>query len=121
MDKEKAIEKIAKVKQLAEKGVGGEKEDAKRLCKELIKKYGITMEDVKAFEQGEADEIARSKADIIGLSIALGIIANCLEDERTECEMCGRYGSEYCKECPTQKNIEDLCLQYETLKRKLEK
>lgn len=42
----KKIELVKKVKALAERGVGGEKEDAIKLLEKLMKKYGIEEADV---------------------------------------------------------------------------
>ena len=42
----KKIEMIKKVKALANRGVGGEKEDAAKLLEKLMKKYGIEEADI---------------------------------------------------------------------------
>ena len=42
----KKIELIKKVKALADRGVGGEKEDAAKLLEKLMKKYGIEEADI---------------------------------------------------------------------------
>ena len=41
MDREQAAEKLKKIKALAERGVGGEKETAMRMYRELMEKYQI--------------------------------------------------------------------------------
>ena len=46
MDKEKAKERYLKLKALAERGVGGEKETAKRMLEKHMKKYGIEIESL---------------------------------------------------------------------------
>lgn len=42
MEREKAIEKLKKLKALAERGVGGERETAMKIYKELLEKYEIS-------------------------------------------------------------------------------
>ena len=44
------IELAKKIKELADRGVGGEKTNAKLLLKKLMKKHGITMKDIKGEE-----------------------------------------------------------------------
>lgn len=46
MDKEQAAEKLKKIKALAERGVGGEKETAMRMYRELMEKYQIEEAEV---------------------------------------------------------------------------
>ena len=47
MDKQKIIDKILKVKALADKGTEGERANAERMLKELMEKYGISESDLK--------------------------------------------------------------------------
>lgn len=46
MSKQDIIEKIKKVKRLAEKGVDGEKESAQKRVEEMMQRYGITEADL---------------------------------------------------------------------------
>ena len=46
MTREQAQEKLKKLKALAERGVGGEKETAMKLYRELMKKYEIEEEEI---------------------------------------------------------------------------
>lgn len=46
MDREQAAEKLKKIKALAERGVGGEKETAMRMYRELMEKYQIEEAEV---------------------------------------------------------------------------
>lgn len=46
MNKDKIIDRITKVKALADRGTDGERAAAERLLKELMDKYGITDEDI---------------------------------------------------------------------------
>ncbi len=52
IQRERVLEKLGKIKALAEKGIGGEKETAMRLYAELCIKYGITEEETD-FEEIE--------------------------------------------------------------------
>lgn len=47
IQREKALEKLGKIKALAERGVGGEKETALRMYKELMEKYDISEEEAE--------------------------------------------------------------------------
>ena len=46
MNKETIIQRIMKVKALADRGTDGERDAAEKLLKELMEKYGITDEDI---------------------------------------------------------------------------
>lgn len=46
-ERERLLEKLEKVRTLAERGVGGEKESAERTLAELMERYGITEEDLE--------------------------------------------------------------------------
>lgn len=46
MTRDEALDKIRKVYELANRGEGGERESAKARLDELIKKYGITLEEL---------------------------------------------------------------------------
>lgn len=45
MDREKAKEKLKKIKALAERGVGGEKESAMKMYRELLEKYELQEDE----------------------------------------------------------------------------
>lgn len=47
MTKQEIIERIKKVKRLAESGVEGEKENAQSMVDELMNQYGITESDLE--------------------------------------------------------------------------
>lgn len=55
MDKERAkiIDKAKKLKELADRGVGGEKENAKRMYDAYKKKHNLTDEDVKGHKYSD--------------------------------------------------------------------
>ena len=46
--REKVLEKLGKIKALAERGVGGEKETALRMYEELCRKYDISEDEAEA-------------------------------------------------------------------------
>ena len=46
-ERERLLEKLGKVKALADRGEGGEKESAERTLAVLMKRYGITEEDLE--------------------------------------------------------------------------
>ena len=48
IQREKVLEKLGKIKALAERGVGGEKETARRMYEDLCRKYGITADEAEA-------------------------------------------------------------------------
>ena len=51
---ENLIERLKKIAALAERGIGGEKENAKRILARMMEKYGITSEDL-----GEGREVKK--------------------------------------------------------------
>ena len=50
MNRQDIIDRLKKIKALSEKGVGGEKGSAERHLEELMRKYGITEEDLNEEE-----------------------------------------------------------------------
>lgn len=50
MNRQDIIDRLKKIKSLSEKGVGGEKDSAERHLEELMRKYGITEEDLNEEE-----------------------------------------------------------------------
>ena len=47
IQREKALEKLRKIKALAERGVGGEKETAMRMYEDLCKKYNVSEDEAE--------------------------------------------------------------------------
>ena len=47
-ERERLLEKLGKVKALADRGEGGEKESAERTLAALMKRYGVTEEELEA-------------------------------------------------------------------------
>lgn len=113
MQKAAMVKKLAAVKELAENGVGGEKETAQRMYKALKEKYGITDEEVEAVKEPTAVEV---KQEFSSIAFALWVLTNNLAEEREFCREC----MESCRDCSTYENIKDLEKQYEKLTRQLE-
>ena len=111
MTREQAADKLKKLKALAEKGVGGEREDARRLYEKIKRKYGISEEELQQDPQErqfDGDTLFQAATT-----------ATMLKAEQEECDACpGHYGQEECESCGTYENIQKLCLQLETLSRK---
>lgn len=119
MTAEKMTVKLAKLKALAENGVGGEKETAKRMYKELREKYGISEEAVAAVTEPTAEEV---KQELSSISFALWVLANNLAEEAEVCARCTLpKGAVGCEDCATKQNRIDLERQYEDLKSQFER
>ena len=111
--------KLAKLKALAEKGVGGEKETAQRMYEDLKAKYSITDEAVATVTTPIAAEV---KQELSSISFALWVIVNNLAEEAEMCARCPYpQGSSSCDGCATIENREDLEKQYEELKLQFER
>ena len=109
MTKEQAAEKLKKLKNLAERGVDGEKETALRLYEELKEKYSIEDQDLsEARQQSSGGEDERFFEKVM--------TAWSIQKELEVCDNCPyTNGEAICEECGTYENIKDLCLQYEEL------
>lgn len=114
MQKEAMIKKLAAVKALAENGVGGEKETARRMYKDLKEKYGITDGEVEAVKEPAATEVKKEFSDI---AFAMWVLASNLDEEMRVCWDYCPYNDkkEMCAGCSTNDNIKDLKAQYEEL------
>ena len=111
MTREQAADKLKKLKALAEKGVGGEREDARRLYEKIKRKYGISEEELQQDPQErqfDGDTLFQAATT-----------ATMLKAEQEECDACpGHYGQAECKECGTYGNIQMLSRRLERLSRK---
>ena len=105
MTRDQTVKKLKALKELAERGVGGEKEGAKRLYNKLKSKYGRQQEpQEKPLDGGEMFQAATA--------------AMLLKEEQQECDGCPvKFGQKECEECGTYANIQKLCLQLEKLSR----
>ena len=119
MTADKMTLKLAKLKALAENGVGGEKETAQRMYEDLKAKYSITDEMVEAIRKPTAQEV---KQELSSISFALWVLANNLAEEVEMCNRCPYpQGGSSCDGCATIENRKDLEKQYEELKLKFER
>ena len=119
MTADKMTVKLAKLKALAENGVGGEKETAQRMYEDLKAKYSITDEAVAAIAKPTAAEV---KQELSSISFALWVIVNNLAEEVEMCNRCPYpQGSSSCDGCATIENRKDLEKQYEELKLQFER
>lgn len=119
MTADKMTVKLAKLKALAENGVGGEKETAQRMYEDLKAKYSITDEAVAAIAKPTAAEV---KQELSSISFALWVLANNLAEEVEMCNRCPYpQGSSSCDGCATIENRKDLEKQYEELKLQFER
>ena len=113
MTREQAADKLKKLKALAEKGVGGEREDARRLYEKIKRKYGISEEELQQEQQNQQEK--PFDGDTL---FQAATAATMLKAEQEECDACpGHYGQEECESCGTYENIQRLCLQLEKLSR----
>lgn len=112
MTREQITKKLKALKNLAETGVGGEKESAQQMYEKLKNKYGISEEEL---QQEKQESRQKFDGDIIFQAAAAAAM---LEAEQQECDGCpARCGQKECEECGTYKNIQRLCLQLEMLAR----
>ena len=120
MQKEAMIKKLAAVKALAENGVGGEKETARRMYKDLKEKYGITDGEVAAVKEPAAAEVKKEFSDI---AFAMWVLASNLDEEIRICWDYCPYSDkkEMCAGCATNENIKDLKAQYGELTAQFER
>ena len=113
MTREQAADKLKKLKALAEQGVGGERQDARRLYEKIKIKYGISEEELKEPQQDPQEK--QFDGDTL---FQAATTATMLKAEQEECDACpGHYGQEECESCGTYENIQRLCLQLEKLSR----
>ena len=121
-DRKKIIAKLAKIQALAERGEGGEKVTALQMYEALKDKYGISDEEVQQAAAVPVDITQIDLKQYWGIVFSMGIIANNLQDELDFCNECPHtHTEEDCGECSTHQNIKGLQLQYEEMKRRLEK
>ena len=113
MTREQAADKLKKLKALAEQGVGGERQDARRLYEKIKIKYGISEEELQQEQQNQQEK--PFDGDTL---FQAATAATMLKAEQEECDACpGHYGQEECESCGTYENIQRLCLQLEKLSR----
>lgn len=120
--REKIIEKLAKIKTLAERGTAGEKETAAQMYEALKAKYNISDKEV---QQAAVEPPDISKVNLRrfgGLSFRLTIVIQNLAEEMCYCEMCEhKTGDDLCRNCGTYGNIKDLQEQYASIQDQIQK
>lgn len=121
-NKQKIIEKMAKIKALAERGTAGEKETAAQMYEALKTKYNISDKEV---QQAAAEPPDISKINLRrfgGLSFRLTIVIQNLAEEMCCCEMCEhKTGDDICGSCGTYGNIKGLQEQYASVQDQIQK
>lgn len=122
MQKEEMIKKLAAVKELAEKGVGGEKETARRMYEKLKEKYGITDSEIETVKEPAE---AAVRQEFSGIMFTMWVLTSNLNEEMMICRDCRQYREdgmkEMCARCATNANIKELKRQYEELAGQLER
>ena len=114
MTRDQEIKKLKALKELAQRGVGGEKEGARRLYEKLKSKYGISEEELKEPQQNPQEKQFDGET-----LFQAATTATMLKAEQEECDACpGHYGQAECKECGTYGNIQRLSRRLERLSRK---
>ena len=118
IQREKVLEKLGKIKALAERGVGGEKETAMRMYEELCRKYNISDDEAEAalmkLETRWFSYSTQLEKEFI--AFALWVLTNNLAEEKELCRAC----LANCRDCSTYENIKDIERQYEELTRQFE-
>lgn len=109
MTKDQAERKLKVLKALAERGVGGEKETAKRFYEQLKKKYDLQEETVR--EEAGSDTVISM--------FYIGMMGFTLQQELENCNECPcQNGQEICEQCGTYENIKEICRRMEEAKQK---
>lgn len=118
-DRQKIIEKLVKIKALAERGVGGEQQTAQQMYEALKKRYGITDEEVnRAAVPVDISGIDLKK--FWGIAFQLATVAKTLQEETDICTACPyTYTDEQCTGCGTYWNMRDLRLDFEAIQQRL--
>lgn len=78
---------IGKVAELANRGVGGEKESAKKKLEKLLKKYGLTLADIDGSENDKQQRAIRIKNREDYLTVLTQVIWDVVPDIRIQQNM----------------------------------
>ena len=117
-DKIKA--KLAKIKELAERGIGGEQQTAQAMYATLKEKYKVTDAEI---EKAAAVPVDISEIDLKkfwGIAFQLAAVAQTLQEETDICTACPyTYTDEQCTGCGTYWNMRDLRLDFEAIQQRL--
>ena len=112
-DRQKIIEKLVKIKALAERGIGGEQQTAQVMYATLKEKYKVTDAEI---EKAAAVPVDISEIDLKkfwGIAFQLAAVAKTLQEETDICTACPyTYTDEQCTGCGTYWNMRDLRLDF---------
>lgn len=73
---EKQIELLKKLKELADRGIGGEKTNAQKMLDNLLKKHNLTLEDIGVVEKSlRVFKVKRSQRQFF-MQVAASVIGN---------------------------------------------
>lgn len=101
-DRQKIIEKLVKIKALAERGIGGEQQTAQVMYTTLKEKYKVTDAEI---EKAAAVPVDISEIDLKkfwGIAFQLAAVAKTLQEETDICTACPHtYTDEQCTGCGT--------------------
>lgn len=92
-DRQKIIEKLVKIKALAERGIGGEQQTAQVMYATLKEKYKVTDAEI---EKAAAVPVDISEIDLKkfwGIAFQLAAVAQTLQEERSRTGDWNSYGS----------------------------
>lgn len=119
-DRQKIIEKLVKIKALAERGIGGEKQTAQVMYTTLKEKYKVTDAEI---EKAAAVPVDISEIDLKkfwGIVFQLAAVAQTLQEETDICTARPyTYTDEQCTGCGTYWNMRDLRLDFEAIQQRL--
>ena len=114
------IEKLVKIKALAERGIGGEQQTAQVMYATLKEKYKVTDAEI---EKAAAVPVDISEIDLKkfwGIAFQLAAVAQTLQEEMDICTACPyTYTDEQCTGCGTYWNMRDLRLDFEAIQQRL--
>lgn len=119
-NRQKIIEKLVKIKALAERGIGGEQQTAQVMYATLKEKYKVTDAEI---EKAAAVPVDISEIDLKkfwGIAFQLAAVAKTLQEETDICTACPyTYTDEQCTGCGTYWNMRDLRLDFEAIQQRL--
>ena len=116
IQREKIVEKLKKIKALAERGEGGEQQTAQVMYATMKEKYKVTDVEI---EKAAAVPVDISEIDLKkfwGIAFQLAAVAKTLQEETDICTACT---DEQCTGCGTYWNMRDLRLDFEAIQQRL--
>ena len=116
--RQKIIEKLVKIKALAERGIGGEQQTAQVMYATLKEKYKVTDAEIKKAAAVPVDISEIDLKKFWGIAFQLAAVAKTLQEETDICTACP-YTDEQCTGCGTYWNMRDLRLDFEAIQQRL--